>query len=463
MKIKIDRKGFTLFTALISFLLIILSAVLVQSMIRAESNTVDIISDAQEQIEMQAVADLARADAMQVINYAVRKNLEEWLMAPDYSDQPENFFAIESKNDRYKDWDLLINEYTKSHFGTGEGAHTSQLASFVSNSITSILSSGSTSYGRYRVSIKYGEELELKKALENLIARTADPDSATLPPECGGYELPDVEVPVFEVINCEDQANYEQQYRDCVGTFYLNLDTRMLCPKEFEVLPQVYVKNVETGRVITEPVLPKGTFRMYVPIRLFKAVAGARVLAEKMFNNVHGNVAGMEYGMCSSGCSWNDDLGRNPVTGNYLCFGDGSDWGVSYTPSTIGSDMKTYVNNILRNDMQSFADNFQEIPGDDTFDLYEFIPISNISSDTTITTLVRVDASTDYDARCARLSGMQIDVFFAEKSPDYMVRHKENLGKNHNLVIRLIDNGFELGSLSSYNCVSDASAPDMCS
>ena len=71
-----NSKGFTLFTALIAFILIVLSLLLVQSMVSTERSSSDIINDISEQEEMQALADLARADALQVFNFIIRSDIE---------------------------------------------------------------------------------------------------------------------------------------------------------------------------------------------------------------------------------------------------------------------------------------------------------------------------------------------------------------------------------------------------
>ena len=76
MKKGMGRRGFTLFTALIAFVLIFLVVLLVQTMISAERNTSDIVSDVEEEQEMQAIADLARADALQAFSLTMRSAIE---------------------------------------------------------------------------------------------------------------------------------------------------------------------------------------------------------------------------------------------------------------------------------------------------------------------------------------------------------------------------------------------------
>ena len=44
-----------------------------------------------------------------------------------------------------------------------------------------------------------------------------------------------------------------------------------------ERLPFIRVTDDATGRTITEPVIPRGKFRIYVPLRIFKALVCAHV------------------------------------------------------------------------------------------------------------------------------------------------------------------------------------------
>jgi len=102
-----NSRAFTLFTALVSFVLIALAFVLVQSMIEAErasSQTIDTIS---EQTEMQNVADLARADALQVFNIGVRYQLEWWITDPQ-----NEFYALDLES--ASDWQKMVESQPRN-------------------------------------------------------------------------------------------------------------------------------------------------------------------------------------------------------------------------------------------------------------------------------------------------------------------------------------------------------------
>ena len=101
-----NSKAFTLFTALVSFVLIALGFVLVQSMIEAERSSAQTIETIDEQTEMQNIADLARADALQVFNIGVRYQFELWITSPT------NEFYILDK-DSANDWERMIDDFAK--------------------------------------------------------------------------------------------------------------------------------------------------------------------------------------------------------------------------------------------------------------------------------------------------------------------------------------------------------------
>ena len=49
----------------------------------------------------------------------------------------------------------------------------------------------------------------------------------------------------------------------------------------YEEFPLVTVTNNE-GRTLKEPILPRGKFKVYVPLRMFKALLGAKLISERV-------------------------------------------------------------------------------------------------------------------------------------------------------------------------------------
>ena len=123
-----NSKSFTLFTALVAFILIALSALLVQGMIKAERDKTDMIYNVEEQATMQAIADMERADALQTFNYLTRFYIEDWINRQEYIG-PIN--AIQ----RGKEWGEVEKDFSKLF--TGEQGQT-QLASQMANSLINL-------------------------------------------------------------------------------------------------------------------------------------------------------------------------------------------------------------------------------------------------------------------------------------------------------------------------------------
>src|SRR3989338_10598697 len=100
-KFLLARKAFTLFTALIAFILIALVMLLIGNMIWTSKTNSDIIGSIEEQSTMQSIADLARADALQTFNYNVRRKLESYFLESD------NVIIVRSSDN----WEKIVQEF----------------------------------------------------------------------------------------------------------------------------------------------------------------------------------------------------------------------------------------------------------------------------------------------------------------------------------------------------------------
>ena len=238
-----NKRGFNLFTALISFLLILLAVLLVQSMIQAERNATDTVDHIESRSKLEATSEMARADAMQVFNYALRKKIEDWLVSPETG---VVFLKLEDKS-----WEEIQDDFAESKFGGTQG---SQFAHFTAGSLEAIFHQPSH-FGNYTISIE-GKET-LAEGIKNAIAKSLEDD-------------------FFTVIEC----NGDPRGNNCpLGTFYVNLHLERLTQQEYENLPKIVVTDKASGEELKQVILPKTTFRIYVPLRFFKAIAEARSLA----------------------------------------------------------------------------------------------------------------------------------------------------------------------------------------
>ncbi|MFH1545309.1 MAG: hypothetical protein ABIE23_04480 [archaeon] len=311
-----DRKGFTLFTALVAFVLIVLSVLLVHGMIRAERDRIDLIAGIEEQTTMQTIADMERSDAMQILIYDLRFIMERWFNQQSKCGESEGKEKCtggigpvckweEGEEEKvFCSFDELVDNFSVTYFG-GNGTENEDAASQMSNWMATSLMNllpREKRVGSYVIRIEddVNEETsvtdKLREGLEILIEKSANSEEGDF----------------FEVIECENGDP-----NNCIGTFYLNFRASELTDKEYEKLPQISIRNTATGRTIRQAILPRENFRVYVPLRIFKAIAEARALALDYYAEgeeidwtenygllsprIHNEIEEMRIGMCDAG------------------------------------------------------------------------------------------------------------------------------------------------------------------
>ena len=234
-------KGFTLFTALVSFALIALTALLVQGMIKAERDSLNLLSNIEEQAELQAIADLERADALNTFNFSLRFALEEYFTNPEQG----GVLNIQGKN-----WSELKKNFAQVYFAgvRDAGGESRQFATFLTDQLKSSLQ-GTKQLGQNLIRFENNEQDTLE-ALTATLSESVEEDE------------------FFEIVG--DEACEMGDSQKCIGTFYITLDTTKLTDEQYEKLPKVEVKNLQTGRIVKQAILPRGKFKFFVPLRFFK-------------------------------------------------------------------------------------------------------------------------------------------------------------------------------------------------
>ncbi len=271
--------------------------------------------------ELQAVADMARSDAIQVFNYGLRKEIENWMTNP-----ATGGITLDLSE---KSWDQIKRDFAEAKFGGTEGR---EFAKFTASTLKKLFS-GEAHFGNYAVKLE-GEE-SLEEILKNLTEKSVAEDDF--------FEI--VECPTGDPRNCPK------------GTFYVNLKVAKLTEAEYEMLPRITVLNKSTGDEIKEIILPRANFRIYVPLRVFKALAEARALAHYPLVNgainsssdkglfsarAHNMIEEMGIGLCDKGvCNPRGNPFTKPSTNSYggmACPGDsirGDDVIVSVSTSSF--------------------------------------------------------------------------------------------------------------------------------
>ncbi len=238
---KTNSRGFNLFTALVSFLFITLTVLLWQSMIQSERKTSDMFRAAEDRMKIEAIADNAVTDAVQTFNYTLRKKTADYV-----TNYPFELPDLK--------WNELVGNFVETRFGSGESE---QFAFEVARDIKYYFAN-TWNFKTYSIQTENAQnEDTLTLVLKDLVNNTIQ------------------EQKFFNVVGCEGGNPGKCE----LGTFYVNLDVTKLTPEQYEKLPRMVVTNTATHDEIRHVILPKETFRIYVPIRLFKAFAEARGLA----------------------------------------------------------------------------------------------------------------------------------------------------------------------------------------
>lgn len=278
-------KGFTLFTALVAFALIALTALLIQGMIKAERDSLTLLNNIEEQSDLQAIADLERADAINTLNLSLRFTLE------DYFSDTESGGVL---NLQGKSWTELKKNFATVYFAGGVDAAGRETGTQFATRLAKQLedSLGATrQIGQNTITFEKDEQKTIEALNSDFVNNVNNND-------------------FFQVVTDGECSRGEAS---CIGTFYITLDTspEKLSDEDYEKLPKVVVKNLQTGRTIKQAILPRGKFRFYVPLRFFKALGEAYNLAKTnddvkndfglLSVRIHNELEEMRIGFCDPG------------------------------------------------------------------------------------------------------------------------------------------------------------------
>ena len=130
-----NQRAFNLFTALVSFVLIMLAVLMVNTMTRTEERAIATVADLQQQSEMQTIADLRRGDAFQYVVFRIRHLMEEYFFRTDV------YIPVQ----KGRTWDQMVyDDFACARMGVNCGsdpgdADRVQLADWISGAVTGTL------------------------------------------------------------------------------------------------------------------------------------------------------------------------------------------------------------------------------------------------------------------------------------------------------------------------------------
>jgi hypothetical protein len=299
---KLNNKGFTLFTALISLILVSISLALVFNMIATEETYLDLIQDQASMSDLITMGDLAKADAFNTFLISLRSKWEE------SKSNPSNSFQMQRKHIDMN-WTEFTDDFVKDTF------FERNFAGYFAQSLLYNLEYKQNPPG-YAITIKkdvgyldedgeYHDNDNFNEIIEQIFRD-------------GGQEV--------KVVDCNQDSD------DCVGSFYLTLDTTKLSDENYEMLPIITVLRYKTNQVIQRPILNRQVYKIYMPWRGFQAFRVVRRIAlgaaEKedfpaiseqytgLFNpKLHNTLEQARLGYCDSGtCSPRPNFFQTPTT-----------------------------------------------------------------------------------------------------------------------------------------------------
>lgn len=466
---RFSARGFTLFTALVGFVLIGLGFLLANSMLHSEDHLQQTIASIDEQSEMQSLSDLMQADAFQYLNWYLRVMFEKFVTDSSYSyelnAQPGN------------DLQVFIDDFS--------GGLRTPLANFLSLALTNSFPANGRAFKNYRVclvSCNANEQAawnanhanKLNQSLQRLIDEEIRQKKLIEPIDC----------PNCENGNCKN------------GSFYINLDLTLrdergnlvITDSDLEDFPQISIESLASGRVIRQPILTRNYFRIYIPNRFMKAICSASEVAK---NNLFSSsstgsdrLRKMGLGFCDTGCHPRTDPFTEQISptvvNNYICPGtrvqtclpgspgsckedrlsdiqvqanrlkqvaatcaDESCEPFFYDPGNT-EDMRQKLQNLLGSAITNSivpATNGQNYGPEQNFTLEvdnSILNFTRVQSQEFKTKIIKLDypevqraTSGEGEAYCVRPVQVGAIVGFRERDSKYQVLHESTLGKNH--------------------------------
>ena len=283
-----NQRAFNFLSSIVAATLVVIAFLLISMMADREKTTSSFIANIEKKSKVEALVNLTRADALQTVNYGIRKTIEEWIdpidedvMRSKADAGLQNSIALDNKS--WEKWEYLVDDFVKVYFGVNPDAETSGFASTIANRIKGIFQVYGYTYGPFKISIEYDNE-KFKEVMHKLITESYNATCSKKESDekrCTEGRNGLIQLIPFE---CDRQGTPDT----CnPGTFYLTLRTSRLFDesvvpngkKLYEQLPLIVIEDLRTNTKIKDPILPDNDIRFYVPLRLFKALAIAKRFA----------------------------------------------------------------------------------------------------------------------------------------------------------------------------------------
>lgn len=260
----ITKKGFTLFTALISLLLISIALALIFNMVKTEETYIELIQDQSSMSDLMTIADIARADAFNTFIITLRSQWEDYKSNNPMTIRREQ---MDMNWNEFSQWFVKDNFFERDfagYFATGilhnlkysQNPPGYNINTEVNTGTTLVCSPSNCNYGEPNCFC----HIEGENSEDNNLFKTVVVDMFV----AGGEEV--------DIIDCDQNSS------TCNGSFFLTLDTTQLADENYELLPIVTVVRTKSNQVIQRPVLSRQIYKIYIPWRGLQALRVARNL-----------------------------------------------------------------------------------------------------------------------------------------------------------------------------------------
>lgn len=270
---KLNMLGFTLFTAMVSFIVIGIGVVVIQHMINSEQNYSQIISSLLNQQEMDSTKDIIRLDALQVFNLVYRAKFFEYFDA-NFSPEQTNDDYIDVGLDK-PDWQVYQKDFTCELFFGGPNCDGSKFSVYVANKIIGLLYEysgyfkGQTYWFRiYDYSFQKTNPVDVTSPVDTTSITSKQFTDALSQGLLGAKKAGKFTL----LISCDetDQSN-------CInGSFYTNIDLYNIDKSLYLNLPRVFLKRAYDDSSVDDAILPNNIISFFIPMRLYGALAFTR-------------------------------------------------------------------------------------------------------------------------------------------------------------------------------------------
>jgi hypothetical protein len=278
-----SKKGFTLFTALVSFILLGITVMVIQHVSNSEDNYTQILLALQTQDEINSLKDTLRQDGFHTFNLLLRKQIHAYFNVnlnienldaesiEALSEQQDIPWAKASILDSTAEIEDLIEEFEVDRFfgkcdPKEKECGANPFASYLSQSMLSLLQNYSGSY-KSKYSFKMFDPMAASRnvfdvqnpeniRMEGIYSGTKEGFEVTRKSEKDKF---------INYINCNNQSCDN-------GSFYINIDFHKIEPQNYLNMPRILVYRQSDYSAIDDVILPRAKLSLYVPMRIFGAM-----------------------------------------------------------------------------------------------------------------------------------------------------------------------------------------------